>query len=90
MMMAAVSESEPFYFPSPDLFGHPAAYPLYTGYAAKLEEAGLAERFPPQAALRHIAIELLAEREAVENLLEDTSLIEDAIDEARHILEERR
>lgn len=90
MMMAAVSEFEPFYFPSPDLFGHPAAYPLYTGYAAKLEEAGLAERFPPQAALRHIAIELVAEREAVENLLEDPSLIEDAIDEARHILEERR
>jgi hypothetical protein len=51
---------------------------------------GLAERFPPQAALRHIAIELLAEREAVENLLEDPSLIEDAIDEALHILEERR
>ena len=51
---------DPFYFPDPDLFRHPDAYPLLTGFAARLEEAGLAGRFPPEIELRHIAIELLA------------------------------
>jgi hypothetical protein len=85
-----VSDSEPFYMPSPDMFGHPDAYRMYTGYAAKLEEAGLADRFPPEAELRHIVIELLAEREAVEDVEQDLRLIDDAIVEARDILDERR
>jgi hypothetical protein len=41
MIGGRVSVSEPFYMPDPDLFGHSAAYPLYTGYATELEEAGL-------------------------------------------------
>jgi hypothetical protein len=81
-----VSESEPFYMPSPDLFRHADAYRMFTSYASKLEEAGLRDRFPADADLRHIAIELLAEREPVENVEEDLELIEDAIAEARGIL----
>jgi hypothetical protein len=81
---------ESFYMPDPGLFGHADAYRLYTRYAAELEEAGLASRFPPEAEVRHIAIELLAEREAVESLLEEPDLIDDAIAEARGILDERR
>ena len=41
-----VSDPEPFYFPTPSMFAHADAYAMYTGYAAKLEEAGLASRFP--------------------------------------------
>jgi hypothetical protein len=85
-----VSESEPFYMPSPDLFRHADAYRMFTSYASKLEEAGLRDRFPADADLRHIAIELLAEREPVENVEEDLELIEDAIAEARGILKEQR
>jgi hypothetical protein len=76
--------------PSPDLFGHGDAYRLYTRYAAKLEEAGFADRFPADAELRHVAIELLAERYAIDFLEADPTLIDEAIDEARLILEERR
>jgi hypothetical protein len=81
--------SEPFYMPTPDLFGHADAYRMFTTYASELEAAGLADRFPPDAELRHITIELLAEREAAENVEEDPSLIDDAIAEAREILAER-
>lgn len=84
-----MSDSEPFYMPDPDLFGHPNAYPMYTGYATKLEEAGLRDLFPPEAELRKIVIELLAERYAVEDVAEDPSLIEDAIADARDILDRR-
>jgi hypothetical protein len=63
---------------------------MFTSYASKLEEAGLRDRFPADADLRHIAIELLAEREPVENVEEDLELIEDAIAEARGILKEQR
>jgi hypothetical protein len=76
--------------PSPDLFRHADAYRMFTSYASKLEEAGLRDRFPAEADLRHIAIELLAEREPVENVEEDLGLIEDAIAEARGILREQR
>jgi hypothetical protein len=86
-----VSDPEPFYMPDPDLFGHPDAYPMYTGYAAKLEEAGLADRFPREADVRKIAIELLAERYAVEDIAGgELYLIDEAIAEARQILQERR
>jgi hypothetical protein len=81
---------EPFYFPDPQLFGHPDAYSLFTGFATRLEETGLADRFPLDSELRYIAIELLAERSTVEEVEEDPSMIEDAIAEARGILEERR
>ena len=77
--------------PSPSMFGHADAYRMFTGYAARLEEAGPAGRFPPEADLRHIAIELLAERYASEDVAQDPDdYIPDAIDEARVILEERR
>ena len=80
----------PFYFPDPDLFGHPDAYPLFTGFAAGLEEAGLAGRFPRETELRHIAIELLAEGSTVEEVMEDPSMIEDAVAEAQGILDQRQ
>ena len=85
-----MSDDEPFYFPSPSMFGHPDAYGLFTGYAAKLEEAGLSPRFPSEPEVRHVAIELLAERYPVETVEQEPELIEDAIVEARGILEERR
>lgn len=85
-----MSDSEPFYMPNPNLFGHADAYRLYTGYAAKLEEAGLANRFPAEAELRNIVIELLAERHAVEAVAENLHLIDGAVAEAQDILKERR
>jgi hypothetical protein len=86
-----VSDSEPFYMPDPDLFGHADAYRAFTGYAARLEEAGLADRFPPEPELRNIVIELLAERKYPMDLLEQApDIIDDAIEEARDILEEQR
>jgi DNA-binding MarR family transcriptional regulator len=86
-----MSDPEPFYMPDPDLFGHADAYRLYTRYAAQLEEAGLVDRFPPEAELRNIVIELLAERSAVEDLVEgELYLIDSAIVDAEVILEERR
>jgi hypothetical protein len=77
------ASGEPFYTPDPDLFGHPDAFRQDTRYAAELEEAGLASRFPPEAEVRRIVIELLAEREAVEDLVAEPDLINDAIAEAR-------
>ena len=68
-----MSVDGPFYMPDPELFGHPDAYPLFTGFASRLEEAGLADRFPGEVELRHIAIELLAERSTVEEVEEDPS-----------------
>ena len=77
--------------PDPNLFGHADAYRLFTSYAAELEEAGLADRFPPDTELRNIAIELLAERYAVEDIARgELHLIDDAVAEARGILNERR
>jgi hypothetical protein len=84
-----VSDSEPFYLPRPDLFGHEDAYRQFTNFAARLKEAGFADRFPPDTDLRHTAIELLAGRHTVEDLEEEPYLIQYAIDEARAILDER-
>ena len=85
-----MSVDGPFYMPDPELFGHPDAYPLFTGFASRLEEAGLADRFPTDVELREVAIELLAERSTVEEIEADQSMIEDAITEAQGILDERR
>lgn len=85
-----MSVDGPFYMPDPELFGHPDAYPLFTGFASRLEEAGLADRFPTDVELRQIAIELLAERSTVEEVEADQSMIEHAISEAQGILDERR
>ena len=74
--------------PEPDLFGHRFAYELYTGYAADLEEAELVDRFPLDADIRHMTIELLADRYVVRDVVEHPDLIDAAIDEARTILEE--
>lgn len=78
-----------FYFPSPDLFGNRFAWESYTTYAAKLEEAGLADLFPPEDDLRYIAIELLANRYRIEDVLEQPHLIDMAIQDAAALLEER-
>jgi hypothetical protein len=87
-----VTDSEPFYMPSPDLFGHGDAYRLFTRFAAELEKAGLADRFPrDEPEVRHLAIELLAEHESyVGNFEDDLGRIDDAIEEARGILRERQ
>jgi hypothetical protein len=82
--------SGPFYTSDPELLGHSGAYRLYTSFAAGPEEAGLVDRFPPDSDLRHIVIELLAERSSVENVVEEPHRIEDAIVEARSILDSRR
>jgi hypothetical protein len=79
-----------FYMPMPDVFGHPDAYRRYTEYAAKLEAAGVSDRFPAVAELRSIALELLADRYAAEDVAETPSLVDDAVAEARRILEARR
>jgi hypothetical protein len=78
-----------FYFPGPDLFGNRFAWASYTTYAAKLEEAGLADLFPPEDDLRYIAIELLANRYRIEDVLEQRHLIDMAIEDAAALLEER-
>jgi hypothetical protein len=85
-----VGDSEPFYMPDPDLFGHGDAYRLFTSFAAELEEAGLAGRFPAETDVRQLAIGLLAQRYAVEDLKGEPDLIDDAVAEARLILERRR
>jgi hypothetical protein len=87
---SGVSDSEPFYMPDPDVFGHSNAYVLFTGFAAKLEMAGLADRFPRDTEVRHAAIELLAQRHQVEDLVEERYLIPEAIEEARYYILERR
>jgi hypothetical protein len=84
-----MSESELFYMPDPALFSNADAYLLYTRYAAELEASGLADRFPLETKVRKVAIEILAERYAVADVAEDSALIEDAIAEAREILEEQ-
>lgn len=85
-----LSPKDPFYSPDPELFGHPDAYVLFTAFAARLEEGGFAGHFPPETELRHIAIELLAERSTVEEVEENPRMIADAIAEAQGILDERR
>jgi hypothetical protein len=52
-----MSDLEPFYFPGPAVFGDEDAYRLFTGFAAKLEAAGLRDRFPRDAELRSVTIE---------------------------------
>lgn len=91
MIQPHMGESEPFYTPTPDLFGNADAYAMYTTYAAALEYYGLADRFPSDAELRHMTVELLAERYDVEDVANaELELVEEAIVEARTILEMRR
>ena len=52
-MGVRLSESEPFYTPDPAMFGNRDAFRMFTNYAAELEQAGLADRFPQDAATRH-------------------------------------
>jgi len=80
----------PFYFPDPDLVGRQDAHAAFTKYAARLQDAGLERSFPTSAEVRHVAIELLAERYAVEELGGDPRLIADAIVEAVEIRRARR
>ncbi len=77
-----MSDHGPFYFPTSDMFGHPYAWQMYTGYAGRLVAAGLERSFPSDAEVRNAAIEMLAERYAVEDLADDPRLIADAIVEA--------
>jgi hypothetical protein len=85
-----LSDPEPFYMPDPALFGNPDAYRLYTSYATELEEAGLADLFPLEAEHRYIVIELLAERYTLEQVEQEPGLIDQAVAEARPILEKRQ
>ncbi len=85
-----MSDTEPFYFPDPDLFEHNDAWRAFTEYAAELQSAGLGRHFPTNPELRHLAIELLAERCAVGDVAEDPRLIADAIVEAVDIRHSRR
>ena len=64
-----------FYSPDPDKFGHPGAYALFTAFASRLEEAGLASRFPTDTALRQIAVERLAEQTTIEEIESDTRFV---------------
>jgi hypothetical protein len=85
-------DDEPFYTPDPALFSNSNAYLLFTRYATELVEAGLADRFPADAELRKVAIELLAERyhPPLEWFTEEPELIPEAIEEARMILDRER
>ncbi len=85
-----MSDPEPFYSPDPDGPGQHDAYAAFTKYAAGLKDAGLERSFPTSPEVRHVAIELLAERYAVEELGEDPRLIADAIVEAVEIRRARR
>ena len=82
-------ESELFYIPEPALFRNEEAFRLYTEFAAGLEAAGLNDRFPRERDVRQTAIEILAERYTVEEVIADLTLIESAILEAHEILDER-
>jgi len=85
-----MTEPEPFYFPDPGMFGHDDAWRPTASYAAELETAGLARHFPTSPELRHIAIEILAERSPISDVTEDPRLIADAIVEAVEIRYLRR
>ena len=85
-----MGESEVFYMPEPALFRNPDAFRHYTNYAAELEASGLADRFPDETDVRKTAIEILAERCAVEDVAQDPALIEDAVLEAYVILDSSR
>ncbi len=82
-------ESDVFYMPEPALFRNPDAFRHYTNFAAELEAAGLADRFPHETDVRQTAIEILAERCTVEEVAQDAGLIDDAVLEAHVILDER-
>ena len=84
-----MSDLEAFYVPTRDMFAHPYAWELYIGYAADLQAAGLVRSFPSDIEVRNCAIELLAERHAVEDVVADLRHIADAIVEAVAILEAR-
>ena len=84
------SEPEPFYLPDADVIGHSDAHRRYAAYAADLEQAGLASRFPAEAQVRHVAIEMLAEQAAIKDVQADTNLIDDTIAAARAFVDERR
>ena len=82
-------DGEPFYMPDPSLFGQSDAYRLYTRFAAALWKARLSDRFPNDPDLRKLSIELLAERENIEDVERDPGLIDEAIAEAHVILSNR-
>jgi len=85
-----MSDPEPFYVPDPGMFEHDDAYALFTKYAAGLVDAGLEQSFPSDPEIRKIAIELLAERGAVDDAARDPRRIADAIVEAVQIRYTRR
>jgi hypothetical protein len=70
--------------------GHDDARRATGDYAADLEGAGLARHFPTTPELRHIAIEILAERSPISDVAADPRLIADAIVEAVEIRYLRR
>ncbi len=86
-----MSESQSFYLPTSEMLkGDKETWQIYTNYAAALVDAGLERSFPSDAEARYVAIELLAERYAVEDLADDPRLVADAIVEAVEIRRSRR
>ena len=86
-----MSEPQSFYLPTSEMLkGDKETWQTYTNYAARLLDAGLERSFPSDAEARYVAIELLAERSAVEDLASDPRLIADAIVEAVEIRRSRR
>jgi hypothetical protein len=86
-----MSEPQPFYLPTQEMLtGDDAPWRQYNDYAARLVDAGLERSFPSDAEARFVAIELLAERYAVDDLAHDPRLIADAIVEAVEIRRTRR
>jgi len=86
-----MSDSEAFYLPTSEMLKRDKdAGQMFTTYAARLHDAGLERSFPSDDEVRYVAIELLAERYAVEDVAADPRLIADAIVEAVEIRRARR
>lgn len=84
--------NEAFYTPPPSMFGHGDAFGMFTTFAAQLEAAGLRPHFPADERVRHVAIELLVESYgvSVEDVVDDLSLIDRAVQEADAIVAAER
>ena len=79
-------DSDSFYAPDPTMFADADSYHAFTRYAANLQEMGLADRFPADAELRKVAVEILSDRYSIEVLRDRPDLIPTVIAEARDIL----
>jgi len=65
------------------------AYHLYVEFARDLKMAGLADRFPSDAVVRRHTVEMLAEHYQVSELVDQPSIVADAIVQVVSVLSER-